>query len=137
LPKKEVFREPEGYFGSLEGRIAAKIDTGKDRKIIHLNTSLRWIGYAAAAMVVAALMWLGGLQMETKPTADDLLAEVSSEDLIAYLQADDIGWMEILAADPHLSLEEDEFTLDLIDDMDEATETDLREFYDNLPDDTL
>jgi hypothetical protein len=138
LPKKEVFQAAEGYFESLEGKIVAKVNAGRSGKVVHMNTTTRWVGYAAAAVVLAALIWLGGLRLNTTSTAEDLLAEVSSDDLIAYLKSDDIEWLEILAAEPDISFGNDESGLDdLIHDLDEATENDLRELYDILPDDTL
>jgi hypothetical protein len=135
IPKKDVFKVPERYFGSLEDNILKKVEGKRSGRVIRMETTLRWIGYVAAASVLLALMWVASLRIETKASAEDMLAEVSSEDLIAYLATDD----EIIDFNLDVMLD-DERVMEMdamIPEVDESLEDQLFELYGILPDDTL
>ena len=86
LPKRDPFEAPEGYFETLQSRIDARIDAGKPAKVIQVNW--RYIGYAVAASVTLLIAVPVGGQFKSsqEPTVEQLLAEVSFEDCLAYLE---------------------------------------------------
>lgn len=103
IPKKDVYRTPEGYFESLPDQVLQKIDredTGKERRLGEV--SWKMIGYAAAASVVLlAVVFIGFQDNDDVRSPEDLLAEVSTSDLVQYLQYSELETYEIVeSADP-------------------------------------
>jgi hypothetical protein len=60
IPKKDVYRTPEGYFDSLQGRIEARIDSAKKDNSRTLDSSSWMVRYGVAAAVLFAIMWFIG-----------------------------------------------------------------------------
>lgn len=100
LPKKDPFRAPEGYFDTLQEKIDARIGLEKKGRVIQVNW--RHIGYAVAASVTLLVAVLIGIRnpTEQRPNVEQMLAEISFEECIAYLEASDIEIDEIVQGTP-------------------------------------
>lgn len=106
IPKKDIYQVPEGYFDSLPDKIYQRISESEERKTVPKGGEVNWkmISYAAAACItllaVAFIIFQNGAA-STSP--EDLLAEVSSADLLAYLEYSEVDAYEIIeSADPAL-----------------------------------
>lgn len=102
IPKKDLYQAPEGYFDALPDKILQRIDeeeNGKERKS-DIQVNWKMIGYAAAASIVLLISVLIGFQdpKDDNLSADDLLAEVPTADLVLYLQYSEIDTYEIIEA---------------------------------------
>jgi hypothetical protein len=91
IGKGDIFKEPDGYFDSLEQRITSRIDRQGEKKIIPLMAAGGWKWIAAAAAVVAMLVL--ALPRITQPEVQSvrgMLGEVSAELCLVYLKESDI-----------------------------------------------
>lgn len=125
LPKKNVFKAPEGYFdklpGILQSRIAEK-ETKPSRE-----ASFGWVlRYALPLLVVGIALVLIFRQPDANP--EELLATVSAEELTAYLVESDLSTEELL---DFVVL--DEYDIDALNDyqLDTDVDSDLLEEYAN------
>lgn len=91
IPKIDPFSAPDGYFESLPLRIQTRI-TKKPKPTSLFIPGLKW-ATAVAAMVVV-LFWF--FQPGSPQNAEGLLAEVSTSDLISYLDETDITTEELI-----------------------------------------
>ena len=96
IKKDRVFSEPpQGYFDKLPGIIQAKTANKGSAK-----TRIYWIGalrlIPAAAAVALILFYTGVFQSKSSFDVDQVLSEVSTEDLIEYLGAVDLTTEQIL-----------------------------------------
>jgi hypothetical protein len=87
LDKKNIYSVPDGYFESLPDRIQSRIKAEKESK----NTIplYRSIGYAAAAAIVLLIAYIGIFRTSFSNQEDHyeaLLDEVSTEQLVAYME---------------------------------------------------
>lgn len=102
IPKKDLHQAPEGYFEALPDKILQRIDGEEKRKERKLGVQVSWstIGYAAAASIVLLVAVLIGIRNNENDaaSAEDLLAEVSTSDLVLYLQYSEIDTYEIIEA---------------------------------------
>jgi hypothetical protein len=100
IPKKDPFKAPEDYFDTLQEKIDERIGLEKKGKVIQANW--RYIGYAVAASVTLLVAVLIGIRnpTEQKPTVEDMIADISFEECIAYLQTSDIEIDEIVQGTP-------------------------------------
>src|SRR5690349_17898640 len=94
IPKKGVFKVPDGYFEELPSKIQKRIDTPTPgwQNSFGYKPKLQW------AMLVAVLFAVGIFwYRQTIPTkdAETLLAAVSTEDLISYLNESDVTTDEV------------------------------------------
>ena len=97
ISKRQVFtKPPEGYFETLPGIIQAKTANKPGRRAkIYWMTALKLVPAAALLVVVALYSGLLNTQEET-PGFEEMLSEVTSEDIIDYLEELDITNDEIL-----------------------------------------
>ncbi len=94
IDKKEVFEVPEGYFEDLPLKIQARIDAEKPKSVVRSVPS--WsLAMAASALFVLAFVFIFS---DKESTVDDLLAEVSNEELVAYLDQIDLDEYDIASA---------------------------------------
>jgi hypothetical protein len=109
IPKKDIFNVPDGYFDSLPSRIEQKLDDKSGGRIVPMNNRVwKFIGYAAAASVVLiAIVWFSLSTPDTNPSTEQLLASVSTEDLVIFLEGEDLDVKEIVDFVPGV-MEEDE-----------------------------
>jgi|GEM_PF-2832063 len=98
LNKPQVFtKPPEGYFDRLPGIIQCKTahkSSGSGYQVVWI----RALKLVPAAAVLALIVFYSGLfsRQDAVPGFDALLSEVSSEDIILYLQELEISNDEIL-----------------------------------------
>ncbi len=90
---KEIFEVPEGYFDKLPSRIQARI------KEEETTPQVVWVPRLAWAAPVLVIM-LGFLYFYNATTSadsvDELLAQVSTDEMIAYLDLDEISEEELV-----------------------------------------
>ena len=94
IPKKDIFEAPAGYFEKLPGLIQARVakPAADDSWIPSFRGALR---YALPVLVVGVVSWLY-LRLPDGPTAEDLIASVDSNNLVAYLEESDITAEDVL-----------------------------------------
>ena len=108
--KKLPFRVPENYFEEFPDRLARRIRDGADKadggKRISLPGFVR-IGIAASFLLLATI-GIFHLVSEEK-SADQILSEVPTESLIAYLEESDLTIDEVIEViDAELVIPEDD-----------------------------
>jgi len=110
INKKNIYSVPDKYFDQLPGRVQARIQANKPREIFSLNWSLTYkIAAPALAMVMLVLFfWYQG--PAKSQSAEALLAQVSTSDLVAYLETTDITTEDIIE-----SIDFDNIDMDLSD----------------------
>jgi hypothetical protein len=134
INKSQVFTEPpEGYFDKLPGILQART-ANKPVK----TARLYWVGalklIPAAAAIVLIVLYSGLLnQKESAPGFEEMLSEVTSDDILQYLEELDLTSEEILdEVDLRvLSLEFEDMEDPLIDNLDIEDET-LLQMYDDF-----
>ena len=96
IPKKSIFEVPEGYFDKLPGVIQSRvseINPGRERTYF-LAFSFR---YALGAIVLVAASIFAYQYYNAPPTdVESILASVDSQDLVEYLDSDEVPIEEIL-----------------------------------------
>ena len=92
IPKKNIFEVPDGYFDRLPMKIQARVETtDKTRPIPIWNLALR---YALPVVIVGFALFY---YFKPKPDqTENLLASISNENLIAYLDESDIEESDLL-----------------------------------------
>jgi hypothetical protein len=96
IPKENIFEVPEGYFDRLPLRIQARIEQSSAPKTRLAFPAWRLtFRYAVpvAAVILVAMFFLMPKQVKN---TEDLLAEIASEHLIAYLHESDITESDLL-----------------------------------------
>jgi hypothetical protein len=141
IPKKDIFKAPDGYFDSLQARLDQRIKGKAEAKVIGLSVSkLKYIALAAAAAVAILIVFLPAKQTDSSsPSAADLISQISDEDCLAFLQSSD------LEIDDLLNLSEPELWGDAIEgaipdaasDLDDADADLLYERYGITPDENM
>ena len=112
IPKKSLFEAPEGYFEKLPGRIQTRIAVPEPEPAwgrLALRYALPVVLLAAAAVFV--LTNRGTLSPE------DLLAQVDSEQLVAYLDETDLNSDDLLEAVPLDEAEAESLEADALGDL--------------------
>ena len=96
INKKNIYSVPDKYFDRLPGRVQARIEAKKPREIFTLNWSLTYkVAAPALAMVMLVLFfWFDG--PAKSQSAESLLAQIDTDDLVAYLQTTHITTEEII-----------------------------------------
>ncbi len=137
INKGRVFTEPpEGYFDKLPGIIQAKTaNKGSEKAKTYWIGALRLI--PAAAAVVLILFYTGIFEANQVNDVDELLAQVSTEDIIDYLGSVDLTTEEILEEVDfnELSLEFQNAEGDVLMEGLELDDDSLMELYGDLDDD--
>lgn len=86
IPKKDIFTVPEGYFDKLPGMVQARIEAERPRTTGPVTAG----AFALKFVLPVVLIFAAGIaifQLTDSPrNAETILAAVSDEDLIAYLQ---------------------------------------------------
>ncbi len=93
IDKKEVFKVPEGYFEDLPLKIQKRISTEKkfQKKAIPAWS----LAFAASILLLITFIFL---IPESDPTAEELLAEISQDEIAAYLDQTDLDEYDIASA---------------------------------------
>lgn len=95
IPKKEIFKVPEGYFEELPAKIQARIESKNPAK----ETSFIFEYRLQYAIPVIALLAVGiyWFSISSQPRdVETLLASVETEDLVAYLNESDLTTEDLL-----------------------------------------
>ena len=95
LPKEHPFHVPEGYFDQLKSDIFKKIEAEEDKNTKHIHLGIWHYASIAAVILVALAVGFNLFTKEPQPK-NDLLADVSTEELVAYLNMQDITAEEII-----------------------------------------
>jgi hypothetical protein len=122
IPKKELYKAPDGYFDKLPGIIQARVAKPEPKPL--------WVPALKFALPVLALVTVG-IFWFSNPTVQSLeneLANIETEQLVAYLDTNEVAWEDLEAdkewsEDELLELEEqvystfttDESELDLLE----------------------
>lgn len=117
INKKNIHQVPDKYFDELPLKIQSRIQQE--------SVSMTWVfTYGLRYALPALLLLIVSIYLITQPKVNEnpeqLLAEVSTEELISYLEASDITTEEIMES---IEISEFEFEFetndtDLIDDLD-------------------
>lgn len=94
VEKKDFFEAPETYFVDFPGKLTEKI-TGKDTKIVHVD----WryvVGLAAGLALLITLVVPEAKPSQNQPTYAQLIDEVPSSEIAAYLLYSDLETKEIV-----------------------------------------
>ncbi|MCE7864740.1 MAG: hypothetical protein DYG99_14455 [Bacteroidetes bacterium CHB5] len=88
IPKKDLFKAPEGYFDKLPGIVQARVATP-----VRQPLWLPVLKFAAPVVVlmVAGLIWFSG---PTQRNFEAELATIDTEQLTAYLDNTELAWGE-------------------------------------------
>jgi len=127
IDKKQGFKVPEGYFEDLPMKIQKRIE--QEKPATRRLTIPQW-GLALAASLALVFTFVFVLP-DDGPSAEDLLATISEEELIAYLDQDDFDEYEIASAFqdvPEVFEFENSDGLDGLDLEDQAIEDVLLEY---------
>jgi len=94
IPKKEVFKVPDGYFDNLPTIIQARV-AEKEAKPFRPVFSLA-LRYALPVVVLglAGILWFN--RQQDTATAESILASIQTEDLVAYLNDADLTTDELI-----------------------------------------
>ena len=93
IDKKQVFKVPEDYFEDLPVKIQQRISN--ERKNQRSGVPAWSLAFTAAILLLATFIFI---IPNGDPTAEDLLAEVSQEDIVAYLDQIDLDEYDIASA---------------------------------------
>ena len=130
IKKKNVYTVPDRYFEQLPGRIQQRVSKKKSGFFYSFNWKLT-AQIASPVLAVLLLIFYFGIGTQTSAlSAEELLAEVATEDVIAYLETTDLSADEIIE-ELDLSMVDLDFTEDrpIIEDL-EMNEQDLDLLFD-------
>ena len=118
ISKNHPFKVPEGYFDRLPGIIQARV--AENVKAKEAKPYFRYAFQYALPIIALAIVAVIYLTPSTPQTIDTMLASVSTEELIAYLEESEMTTDEILER------------MDLSDENVEAIESELYLNFDEL-----
>ena len=125
IEKKNIYQVPDKYFDRLPMRIQARIAEKKPASGFTFSWNLALKVAAPAFALILILIFFGLPGSRESLSADEILAQVSTDDVIAYLEISDITTDEIIEvldlSDLELNFEDDDpLNLELEDaDLDE------------------
>ena len=95
IPKKEVFKVPDGYFENLPNTIQSRVASKKGEKAFLPGFTMA-LRYALPIVVlgVVGYLWLG--PKPEQQTTESILATIETQDLVAYLNETDLTTEELL-----------------------------------------
>jgi len=96
IPKENIFEVPEGYFDRLPLKIQARIEQSTATKTNLRVPAWRLTFRYAVPVAVIILVAVYFLMPKQVKNTEDLLAEIASEHLIAYLHESDITESDLL-----------------------------------------
>ncbi|MEK6781318.1 MAG: hypothetical protein AABY93_06410 [Bacteroidota bacterium] len=137
LPKKAIFEVPEGYFDRLPGVIQSRIAIKNPvpiaiRRPSYFVLSFRY-ALPAFILMAASIFVYQNYYGAKSSDAESILATVSSQDLVNYLDDDDVSIEEILDEAIINEIEVDELnTMEL-----DFSEEDLLKLSDEFENDQL
>lgn len=98
IPRRNFQQVPEGYFDQLPSMIHKRIETESKSKSRVITIGFNWQTAAIAAAITLVLVFSGIFKSFSPPaSAEDILAEVSVEEILEYLDYSEITTNEIIA----------------------------------------
>jgi hypothetical protein len=94
IPKKEIFNVPDGYFEKLPGIIQSRVITREKESKPVWSFALRY-ALPAVILLVIGIFWL--MPADKGINAEQVLASIETEELVAYINDSDITTDELLA----------------------------------------
>jgi hypothetical protein len=143
IPKKDIFKAPEGYFDSLQGNISRRIAESKKpvgKTIAFRVERWKYVSLAAAAVITLLIIFLPSRQADLhSPSAAELIAQITDEECLAFLKSSELEIDDLLGlSEPELW---DEVIVDAVpDDAEEWKEEDEEILYERFgvsPDENL
>ncbi|MEQ8364930.1 MAG: hypothetical protein RIF39_00875 [Cyclobacteriaceae bacterium] len=95
IPKKNVFKEPEGYFDELPGIIQSRISK-EETKPLGIPSFELVLRYALPVLTVGFALFLIFRQSDPMTNPEELLASVDTNALSNYLIESDLTTEELL-----------------------------------------
>ncbi|WP_340152356.1 hypothetical protein [uncultured Marivirga sp.] len=100
IEKTEGFKTPDGYFDQLQMDVLNKIDTDTTEKsrgktILFRNFYAVAASIALLAVSVITIWYFNNQSRSTREGYTEILAEVSDDEIIAYLEYSDVSYYEI------------------------------------------
>ena len=114
MDRETRFQVPEGYFDELPMRIQQRIDAEKPRK---WSFPLPLWSYATAA-VLLIIASFALLMDQHASEVDELLAEVSEEDLVAYIEELDLDAFDLASTFPEVTNDLEFEDLEMMNNLD-------------------
>ena len=93
IDKKEQFKVPDGYFEDLPMRIQKRIQV--ETPVSRSKRTVWSLAMAASLLIIITYIFM---IPDSNPSAEELLAEVSQEELIAYLDEAEFDEYELASA---------------------------------------
>jgi hypothetical protein len=144
IPKKDIFKTPEGYFDSLQARIERKIDRKEkpEGRIIGFPAkNVKYISLAIAASIALLIIFLPWKANDpASPSAAQLISEISDEECLAFLKTSEVEIDDLLGlSEPELWEEvmEEGNLPDAANEINEEDEELLYERFGVSPDENL
>jgi len=125
IHKKNIFKVPDHYFEEFPGRLQAKIREESDRREGKLISFPSLIRVAVAASILILITFFLVLLQNNHPSVEELLADVPTESLIAYLEESDMSMDELMESVDVELISPDEDLLDPRVIPDEAIDEEL------------
>lgn len=96
INKKNIFKVPDQYFDEFPGRLQKRIREESDKGTGKLISFPSFIRVAVAASVLILITLFMFLLQNNHPSVEELLADVPTESLIAYLEESDMSVDELM-----------------------------------------
>ena len=133
--KEQLYKVPDGYFEDLPMKIQARIESSTREKVSWFQTPAFRVALSSAAVLIVVVSYLfinnGNNAVVNGDAVEEILSQVSQEELLMYVNELQLGEDEILTALEN-SFEEFDFSSEMdLDDLeleDEALEDVLDEF---------
>jgi hypothetical protein len=96
INKKNIFKVPDQYFEEFPERLQDRIRKESKKREGKLISLPPFVRMAVAASVLILITFVLFLLQNNQPSVDQLLAEVPTESLIAYLEESDMSVDELI-----------------------------------------
>ena len=108
INKENVFKVPENYFEELPGRLEKRIKEEKSPESIPVFTIQNVLKMAAAAVfIIFAIVGIRQLGNQKLSAPLDILASITTGELVAYLEYSDISTDDLLTTIDWSVIDED------------------------------
>lgn len=121
LEKKHIYQVPDKYFDNLPGMIQSRVTAKKPFfKTNSFRLGIRYAFPVACLLVIGIYFGFFGNQNKPSQSVESLIAEVSYDDLVAYLKDSEISTDDIIASieDQNLLIDFDRKEVDPFQDFD-------------------
>jgi hypothetical protein len=95
IEKKEIFKVPDGYFDALPSKIQNRIDAQNPK--LESSFVFRYKLQYVLPVIIFLVIGIFWLEERNRPKdAENLIASIATEDLIAYLDQSEVDTDEVL-----------------------------------------